>query len=75
MKDFIKFSDGLPLIIKILLALIWGIWWGIYRIAKGIDTENVVLIILGILVFPFGFFFMVIDTISLILYKKLVWLA
>ncbi|HAX03623.1 MAG: hypothetical protein A2Y45_09110 [Tenericutes bacterium GWC2_34_14] len=75
MKSFIKFSDDLPLIIKILLALLWGVYWGIYRIVKGIDTNNVVLIIIGILVFPFGFFFMIVDTISLILYKKLVWLA
>ena len=75
MKSFIKFSDDLPLIIKILLALLCGVYWGIYRIVKGIDTNNVVLIIIGILVFPFGFFFMIVDTISLILYKKLVWLA
>lgn len=75
MKGFLKFSDGLPLIVKVLLALLWGIYWGIYRIVKGIDTNNVLLIIFGILVFPFGFFFMIIDTVSLILYKKLVWLA
>lgn len=75
MKGFIKFSDDLSLIIKILLALLWSVYWGIYRIVKGIDTNNIVLIILGILVFPFGFFFMIVDTISLILYKKLVWLV
>jgi hypothetical protein len=75
MKDFIKFSDGLPLIINIILALFWGIYWGIYRIIKGVVTNNGMLILMGILVFPFGFFFMIIDTISLILYKKLVWLA
>lgn len=73
MKSFIKFSDGLPLIIKIILALFWGIYWGIYRIIKGIDTNNGLLIIFGILVFPFGFFFMIVDTVSLILNKKLVW--
>ncbi len=75
MKGFIKFSDNLPLIIKILLALLWGVYWGIYRIIKGIDTNNVTLIIFGILVFPFGFIFMIIDTVSLLLHNKLVWLA
>ena len=70
MKGFIKFSDDLPLIIKILLALLWGVYWGIYRIIKGIDTNNVTLII-----FPFGFIFMIIDTVSLLLHNKLVWLA
>ena len=75
MKAFIKFSDDLPLIAKILLALIWGIYWGIYRIVKGIDTGNVMLIIFGILVFPLGLLFMILDTISFILHGKLVWLA
>lgn len=75
MKEFLKFSDGLPLIVKVLLALLWGVYWGIYRIVKGIDTGNVILVIFGILVFPLGFFFMILDTVSLLLYKKLVWLV
>ncbi|HKL61434.1 MAG TPA: hypothetical protein VJY66_03520 [Acholeplasma sp.] len=75
MKEFIKFSDDLPLILKVLLALLWGIYWGIYRIAKGIDTNNLLLVIVGILVIPFGFFFMILDTISLLLHNKIVYLA
>jgi hypothetical protein len=37
MKDIVKFIDGLPLILKVVLALpgIDGIAYGIYRIAKG----------------------------------------
>ncbi|HPG43275.1 MAG TPA: hypothetical protein PLJ98_05670 [Acholeplasmataceae bacterium] len=75
MKGFIKFSDDLPLIIKILLALFGSFYWAIYRIIKGIDTNNSTLIILGILAFPLAPFFIIIDFVSLILHNKLVWLA
>lgn len=36
MKEYIKFVDDLPLIVKVLLAIFVGpIVYGIYRIAKG----------------------------------------
>lgn len=55
MKEFIKFLDDLPLIVKIILALpgIDGLVWGLYRLFKGILKNNIVSIIAGI-VWIFG---------------------
>lgn len=50
MKEFVKAVDGLPWIVKIILALpgIDGFAWGIYRLLKGISSNNMTLIIAGI---------------------------
>ncbi len=50
MKEYVKFIDGLPKILKFILALpgLDGIFYGLYRIAKG-------RIIIGILWFVLGF--------------------
>lgn len=55
MKEFVKFLDDLPLIVKIILALpgIDGLVWGLYRLFKGILKNNIVTIIAGI-VWIFG---------------------
>ncbi len=70
MKDIVHFFDEMPLILKIILALpfIDGIAWGIYRIAKGIDENNAVLFIAGIIWIIFGFFlFWVLDLVAIII--------
>ena len=50
MKEFVKAMDGLPWIVKIILALpgIDGFAWGIYCLVKGISSNNMTLIIAGI---------------------------
>ncbi|MDY0338314.1 MAG: hypothetical protein WC245_08340 [Bacteroidales bacterium] len=50
MKEFVKAIDGLPWIVKLILALpgIDGFAWGIYRLVKGISSNNMTLIIAGI---------------------------
>ena len=49
MKEYIKFIDGLPLILKVILALpaLDGIFYGIYRIAKGKVIVGILWIIFG----------------------------
>lgn len=49
MKEYIKFIDGLPLIIKVILAFpaLDGIFYGIYRIAKGKLIVGILWIIFG----------------------------
>ncbi len=51
MKEFVKFLDDLPLIVKIILALpgLDGLVWGLYRLFKGILKNNIVTIIAGII--------------------------
>ncbi|MCK4551726.1 MAG: hypothetical protein KAU02_02330 [Tenericutes bacterium] len=52
MKEYVKFIDGLPLILKVILALpgFDGIVYGIYRIAKGRLIVGILWIILGIFI-------------------------
>jgi len=50
MDNFIKSYDELPQIAKIIFALPFlDIIWAIYRIVKGVNTNNVLMIIVGIL--------------------------
>ena len=49
MKEYVKFIDGLPFIIKLILALpgLDGIIYGIYRIAKGYIIAGLIWIFVG----------------------------
>lgn len=49
MKEYIKLIDGLPLLLKLILALpgIDNIVYGIYRIAKGRLLVGILWIIFG----------------------------
>ena len=50
MKDLIKMVDDLPFIIKLILCIpVLDIVWAIYRIIKGADKKNNVLLIIGII--------------------------
>lgn len=76
MKGLVKAFDDLPWILKLIFALpgLDGILWGIYRIAKGLSTNNMTLVIIGILWIFLGFAILwIIDIVSILLNKKLVW--
>jgi hypothetical protein len=78
MKDLIKSMDNLPWLAKIILALpgLDGIVWGIYRIVKGLDRGDTLMLIVGILWVILGATLLwVIDLVSVILYKKVVFIA
>ncbi len=49
MKKYVSFIDGLPLILKVILALpaLDGIFYGVYRIAKGKVIEGIIWIFIG----------------------------
>ncbi len=73
MRDLVKAYDGLPFWLKLVLALpgIDGIAYGIYRIAKGIDKKDNVMLVIGILWLFLGIAILwIIDIISVILYGK-----
>ena len=72
MKNFIKMINDLPKLVKIILCLpMLDIIWAIYRIVKGIDKKNNVLLVLGILwIIPGAAFAWVVDIITTILYDK-----
>ena len=78
MNDIVRAFDGLPWIVKLILALpgIDGIAWGIYRIAKGVSTNNGVMIIVGIIWLFVGFFlFWIIDMFTLLTTKEVTFFA
>ncbi|MDD4184041.1 MAG: hypothetical protein WC251_03995 [Candidatus Izemoplasmatales bacterium] len=66
MKEYVKFIDGLPLILKVILALpgLDGIFYGIYRICKGRIIIGILWIVLGIAIL------WIIDIITIILNGK-----
>jgi len=71
MNDYVKFVDEAPIIVRILMFLFYApLWHGIYRIEKGSVILGIICIIP-----PFSFFFWIIDIVSYVLHRKLVWLV
>lgn len=78
MKGIVKAFDGLPWIVKFILALpfIDGIAWGIYRIAKGLDKNDMVMVLVGLIwIFVGTFITWVIDIYTLIVKKDVTFFA
>ena len=77
MKDVVKAFDNLPWIVKLILCLpVLNIAWGIYRICKGINEKNTLMLVIGILwIIPGSVLCWVIDFVSTIVWKKPVLLA
>lgn len=71
MKEYVKFIDELPWIVRLLLALpvLDGIVYGIYRIAKGKLLIGIIWIFIGA---AFGW---IIDMITIALDGKVTFLA
>lgn len=72
MKGFIKWMDSAPLLIKILFALpVLNVVYAIYRIAKGLDKGNLLLVIVGIIwIFLGTTILWIVDLICIILFGK-----
>ena len=72
MKSYIKFFDGLSLLGKLLFCIpVLNIFWAIYRICKGIDKSNILLLIVGILwIFPGAACLWLVDLVTIILFGK-----
>ena len=50
MKNLIKSFDDMPWVLKLILCLpVLDIVWAIYRICKGADTKNTLMLVIGIL--------------------------
>ena len=71
MKDYIKFIDSLPFILKLIFAfpVLDGLFYGIYRIAKG-------KVILGLIwIFVGATIFWIIDIYSILVHGKVKYFA
>ena len=71
-NGFVSAIDGLPWVVKIILCIPIINWvYGIYRIVKGISTNNTLMWIVGILwIIPGSVICWLIDLICTIVYKK-----
>lgn len=76
MKSIIKSFDNLPLILKIILALpVLDIVWAFYRLFRSLNKNNVLGIILAIvMIFVCPAIFWLVDIITLILMRKVLWI-
>lgn len=76
MKGFVNAMDNLPLWAKVLLAIpMLDIVWVVYRLAKSIEANNVLGIILAVVLIVIGIpFLWLVDIISLIVANKVLWL-
>ena len=69
-SGFVSAMDGLPLWAKILLCLpVLDLVWAVYRIVKGAEGNNVLMLIFGILwIIPGSVICWLVDIISTILF-------
>ncbi len=73
MASLIKAFDDLPWIVKLILALpgIDSFAWGIYRIVKGINNNDMIQILVGVIWVLAGWAILwIIDIVTILLYKK-----
>lgn len=78
MKSLIKTIDNLPWILKLIFALPFfdSLVWGGYRIIKGIDKKDSLMIVVGLIWLFVGWTILwVIDIVTIIIYKKITFFA
>lgn len=68
--------DGLDWIVKLILAIpVLDIVWNVYRLVKSVDKGSILGIILAIiLILPGATFMWLVDVISIIVFKKVLWI-
>lgn len=73
---FVKAMDGLPLIVKFILAIpALDIIWVIYRIVKSLAKGNMLGVILGIVLIIVGLpFLWLVDMIFIVLKGQVFWI-
>ncbi len=76
MKSFISAMDGLPKVVKIILAIPFlDIIWVVYRLIRSLDSKNTLGIVLAIVLIIFGIpFLWLIDIICIIINDRVWWL-
>ena len=76
MKKLVKALEGLPWIVRLLLVLLWGAYGNLIRIFKSIAAGNVLGIVLAVILFICGGFFIlwIVDLICVILNKPIWWI-
>ena len=76
MKNFVEAMEKLPLWLKVVFALpALDIIWVVYRIAKSIDKNNTIGIVLAIVLIIVGIpFLWLVDIITLLISNYVLWI-
>lgn len=76
MKGLIKAFDGLPKIVKFILALpVLDIVWAIYRLCRSLNKGSVLGIVLAIIMlFVCPAIFWLVDMITIVLMNRVLWI-
>lgn len=76
MKGIVKAFDGLPKIVKFILALpVLDIVWAVYRLCRSLSKNNVLGIVLAIIMlFVCPAIFWLVDMITILLANKVLWI-
>lgn len=76
MKNLIKSFDQLPYIVKLILCIpALDIVWSVYKLCRSLAKNNVLGIILGVLtIIPGATIMWLVDLVSLLLFKKVLWI-
>lgn len=74
-KKYLAWYQGLDKIAKILLCLLWDVPANLYRLAKSVQKDSVLGVVLSIVLMIFGGWVLcVIDIVSLALKDKIYWI-
>lgn len=74
MKDFLKTWESLPLVAKIILTILYGIYGNVARIVRSVMANDAVAIVLSIVVALFGgIVTLIIDIVFLLMGKDIWW--
>ena len=76
MKTFTKTMDELSWIVKLILAIpVLDIIWNVYRFCKSYENKSLIGCILAVLlIIPGAVFVWVVDIISILVFKKVLWI-
>jgi len=76
MKGIVKAFDGLPKIVKFILALpVFDIVCAVYRLCRSLNKNNVLGIVLAIIMlFVCPAIFWLVDMITILLANKVLWI-
>lgn len=74
MKDFLKTWESLPLVAKIILTILYGIYGNVARIVRSVMANDAVAIVLSIVVALFGgIITLIVDIVFLLMGKDIWW--
>ncbi|MDD4103790.1 MAG: hypothetical protein PHU89_02130 [Bacilli bacterium] len=76
MKSFVKWMDGLPLIVKIIFAIpLLDILWVLYRLARSVAGKKTLGTVLAVVLIIVGIpFLWLLDIITLVFLGKVLWI-